>query len=322
MLPEQEKKITLTIAIPSYNKEGYIERCLNSILHEKEYIDKIILIDNCSTDNTFGLAKKYEPEIRCYKNDTNLGMSGNWNRCIDLCTTDWLMIFHADDELLPGSIEKYLRFIAKYPTAGIIYAGANTVINGVIQPCDFSKENKELRNSGLDAMLIKQNMTCSTVMVKKEVYNKLGYFIESSISSDVEMWMRIRSKYDLGYVIASTVNYHINPSSTGLDSLVNRDIKEIQADWELLNNKMSQYFPTEMSRNKFLEQSFRDAPGGYWAVAKANLRIGNYSKACRAINLIIFEYRGLIPLMSIFISLIKKYSIKFFNSKIKKIISL
>ena len=72
------------------------------------------MVDNCSTDKTFELAKKYESHIKCYRNDINLGMSGNWNKCIDLCKTDWLMIFHADDEILPGSIIQYLNFIKKW----------------------------------------------------------------------------------------------------------------------------------------------------------------------------------------------------------------
>ena len=80
----KNRKPTLTIAIPSYNKEKYIDRCLKSILHEKEHVTEIFVVDNCSSDDTYELAKKYKPDITCYQNEENIGMSGNWNRCIDL----------------------------------------------------------------------------------------------------------------------------------------------------------------------------------------------------------------------------------------------
>ena len=121
----------LTVAIPTYNKEKYIDRCIQSILVEKKYIAKIVLIDNHSTDKTFYLAKKYKPQIRCIQNQSNLSMGKNWNRCIDLCKTDLLMIFHADDKLLPNTIKSYLDFFDKHPNVAFVHAN-----------CYYVKDNK------------------------------------------------------------------------------------------------------------------------------------------------------------------------------------
>ena len=195
--------MTLTVAIPSYNKEKYIERCLKSILTEKKYIDKIILIDNSRTDKTFEIAKKFEPEIKCYRNEKNIGMSPNWNRCIDLCKTDWLMIVHADDELVPGSIKKYQDFIKKHPSAGLIHADSYMIDDSESSKNDsgqIKKElwtanaKKELWKAGLNALSFQYGI-CSSVMVKKNTYDQLGYFIRLLLSSDAEMWAIIASKY-------------------------------------------------------------------------------------------------------------------------------
>lgn len=288
----------ITAAIPSYNKEKYIGSCIKSILVNKQYVDKIILVDNCSSDKTFNIAKKFEPDIQCYRNKKNLGMSGNWNRCIELCDTDWLMIIHADDELLPGAIECYIDFIKKYPSVGLIHANsysmkeddASSKIVGI-------KKQKEFWKAGLDAMSCHYGV-CSAVMVKKEVYDKLGYFIDS-LSSDAEMWARIAAHYDVGFIKAPTVIYRINETSLGPSSLVNRSIKEIKTDWDTLTEKTANSYPTKESRDMFLKKSFKESVGNYWGVAKVNLKSRNYVNFIQAIYLIIFTYQGLLPLISL-----------------------
>jgi GT2 family glycosyltransferase len=225
--------MNITVAIPSYNKEKYIKRCIESALQNKEHITKIILVDNNSTDKTLEIAKHYEPEIICYKNDSNLGMAKNWNRCIDLCETEWLLILHADDELLPNAIPKYEALIQKHPTLGLIHANSCSIVEGDLATKSFTTSTqKEFWSKGLEAMTCNYGV-CSAVMVRKEVYDTLGYFIES-LSSDAEMWSRIASKYDVGFITEPTVIYHVSKSSTGYESLIKRHVKDIKKDWDLL----------------------------------------------------------------------------------------
>lgn len=299
-------KVNITIAIPSYNKEKEIERCLKSILKNKDYVDKIILVDNNSTDKTLEIAKKYKSSITCIKNDTNLGMSGNWNKCIDLCDTEWLMIFHADDEIEQDVIPYYIRAIEKYPTAGIIHANAYSIDGGDFSTKTEHKINqKEFWKAGIDAMNCKPSV-CSAVMVKKEAYKELGYFIDKSLSSDVEMWHRISSKYDTVFIKHPTVIYHTSKESTGQMSLINRSVREIKEDWDLLTEKMASHYPDEISRDKFIKESTRSAPGSYFAVTKANIRAKNYKNVFDSLIIIIFTYNGFFPLISMVFKIIKK----------------
>lgn len=296
----------ITVALPSYNKEKYIERALESILHEKDYVDTILLVDNQSTDKTFELAKKFEPSVHCVQNETNLGMSGNWNRCIDLCETEWLMIFHADDEMVPGAMRHYRKLIEKYPTLGLIYANSYSMTEtDESTKVRHSIVQKEFWKAGVEAMSCKSG-ACSAIMVRKDAYKELGYFIDKSLSSDVEMWHRIASKYDVGFVDEATVIFRVNASSTGVDSLTHREIKDIKADWDLLDSQMASHYPTKQLRDAFLLDCFKRAPGSYFAITKANIRAHNYKKVLQTIWLIIFTYNGLIPLMKMIFAIIKK----------------
>jgi glycosyltransferase involved in cell wall biosynthesis len=291
--------MSLTIAIPSYNKEGYIVRCIQSILAEKDHVDEIILIDNCSTDKTFEIAKSFEPAIKCVRNDSNVGMSGNFNRCIELCNTDWLMIVHADDELLPGSIEKYTDLIRKHPSLGLIHADSYSQTNSDPTTTTLSQlKQKEFWTAGLDALSCPYGV-CSAVMVRKSAYDKLGGFIVSSLSSDAEMWARVAGAYDVGFVNYPTVIYHSNIASLGPQSNIFRSVKEIKADWDMLTARIADSYPTKESREAFLKERARLGPQSYWNIVTTNLRGRNYKNVFDALILIIFTYNGLIPLIKL-----------------------
>ncbi|PIR76623.1 MAG: hypothetical protein COU32_00975 [Candidatus Magasanikbacteria bacterium CG10_big_fil_rev_8_21_14_0_10_42_10] len=289
-------KPTITVAIPSYNKEKYIARCIESILAEKDLIDAIVLVDNCSTDKTYEIAKTYEPDITCYQNDTNIGMAGNWNKCIELCNTDWLMIVHADDEVLPGAIKEYRDILARYPSLGLISASSGYSGTNIQTKSVQGLHEKDFFNAGIEAMESSFGI-CSSVMVKKEAYDHLGMFIQDSLSSDGEMWIRIASKYDVGFINKPTALYRVNPESTGLTSLTNRKLKDIKRDWDLLTKQIASHYPTDESRKEYLRKSYMWAPYAYWNVLKENIKKGNILMVLQTLWLIIVTYRGLVPLV-------------------------
>ncbi|MCB9818879.1 glycosyltransferase [Candidatus Nomurabacteria bacterium] len=307
--------MTITIAIPSYNKEAQIARCIESVLENASEIDNIILVDNCSTDKTFEIAKSYEPRITCIQNETNLGMSGNFNRCIELCKSDWLMIFHADDVMLPNAIEKYRTLIKKHPEIGLIHADSYTITEGdETTRTHHPRKTDELYAAGAKALTCPYGV-CSAVMVKKEAYDKLGGFIESSLSSDVEMWARVASNYPVGSINEPTVVYYSSIKSTGPQSLVNRSIAEIKADWDNLTNQIASIYPEGEARTQYLKNIDAGAPGAYWTVIKANLRAKNWRNVIDGFKLIIVDYHGLWPLLKIIIDTIKRRTVsKFFPS--------
>ncbi len=298
------KKPSITIAIPSYNKAAQIERCIQSAVANSSLVEKIIVVDNCSTDKTFELAKKFEPQITCVRNETNLGMSGNFNRCIELCNTDWLMILHADDTILPNAIEKYLKLIESNPEIGLIHADSYTVIEDDETTKTYHPRNtKEIYSAGTEALTCPYGV-CSAVMVKKEAYDKLGGFISTSLSSDVEMWARVATHYAVGSINEPTVTYYSSIKSTGPQSLINRSVTEIKDDWDDLTDRMSLCYPEGPAREAYIKGVYRSAPGNYFAVVKANLRARNWKNVIAGLKLIIIDYRGLWPLTKIVFSVI------------------
>lgn len=141
-------KKLLTIAIPTYNRENYLDLCLQSICNEtKNYSDmiEILVSDNCSEDNTYQVVNKYIQdgnEIIYIKNTENIGMDGNFLQCLEKSSSDYFLMIGDDDILLDGSIEKIIKCILS-DEYGVIY------LNNYSFKEDYKshKKNKNFNNS-------------------------------------------------------------------------------------------------------------------------------------------------------------------------------
>lgn len=95
------------ILIPTFNAEQFLERTLISALNQTKKVD-IVVVDNCSTDNTIKIAQKYDVEI--VQNSSNLGRIGNWNRCIEIAQekkAPFFKLLFAGDILKENAFHEY-----------------------------------------------------------------------------------------------------------------------------------------------------------------------------------------------------------------------
>ncbi len=109
-----------TIAIPTYLRSKLLDETINSVfrtISESGIKVNIIVVDNNPTrgDETEKLMEKYRemPYISYYKNEKNIGMIGNWNRCILLAKTKYVILLHDDDLVEPDFMKYIQKAIAK-----------------------------------------------------------------------------------------------------------------------------------------------------------------------------------------------------------------
>jgi glycosyltransferase involved in cell wall biosynthesis len=103
----------LTICVPIYNVEKYLERCLKSLV-DKNNIGtyQVILVDDCGTDESMRISKAFKseyPEIfSIYQQPKNLKVSSARNIILDQCTTEYIMFVDSDDWLGSNAITKVI----------------------------------------------------------------------------------------------------------------------------------------------------------------------------------------------------------------------
>lgn len=101
-------KPLVSIALCTYNGAKYLSQQLDTLVDQTYSNIEIIVVDDCSNDATFniltGYALKY-PQFKIYKNETNLGFAGNFERAVTLCNSDLIALCDQDDLWHPQKIE-------------------------------------------------------------------------------------------------------------------------------------------------------------------------------------------------------------------------
>lgn len=113
-----DRNASITVVIPTFKRVDFIVETLESLDKQTNKNFKVLVIDNNDDFNDLELLnvlKKYkELDLKYYKNKENLGMTGNWNRGIELADTEWISILHDDDYFELDCIEKVQLMIGKY----------------------------------------------------------------------------------------------------------------------------------------------------------------------------------------------------------------
>lgn len=99
---------SIEIFVPVFNGATTLPSTLRSVLAQTVPIRKVTVLDNCSTDATPEIARSF-PGIHYIRNERNLGCCGNWNRALEIASSDFVAFLHADDLIMPTWHERCLR---------------------------------------------------------------------------------------------------------------------------------------------------------------------------------------------------------------------
>lgn len=119
------------VCIPAYNNGQYIGETIESIINQSYNNIHLIIVDDNSQDDTWEVLKSYknkDSRIAIYQNKKNLGMAGNWNRCLELCLEqddcEFIKLVCADDLLERSLIEREVQVLLRYPN--VVLVSSNT----------------------------------------------------------------------------------------------------------------------------------------------------------------------------------------------------
>ena len=117
-------KSKIITAIPVLNGEQFITQTLESIARQTLKPDRVVVLDNGSTDRTEEIIRTFG-KLHCefIRNPQNLGLFGNFNRCLDFAAeTEFLQILHADDTLEPEFYEEMTKLLADCLGRGLVWS--------------------------------------------------------------------------------------------------------------------------------------------------------------------------------------------------------
>src|SRR5581483_9711498 len=116
-------KPLVSVVVPAFDAARYLGRSLDSILAQSYPELEVVVVDDASTDGTADLLASYDDRrLRVLRNDRNLGQFGAINAGIAAARGAIVAVQHADDEYLPGIVERQVDVLAAHPRAGAAFA--------------------------------------------------------------------------------------------------------------------------------------------------------------------------------------------------------
>ena len=182
----------VSIIMPSYNTASFIEETIQSVLNQTYTNWELIIVDDCSTDNTDEVLENIkDSRIRYFKNDKNSGAAVSRNKALREAKGQWIAYLDSDDLWMPEKLEKQIHFME---TNGYAFSYTN------YEEIDVNGNKTGVSITG-PKKITKIGMFnycwpgCLTVMFDA---NKIGLIQIEDIkkNNDYAMWLKVCRKAD------------------------------------------------------------------------------------------------------------------------------
>lgn len=197
-----------------YNCADTLDEAIESVLNQTYKNWELVMCDDCSTDNTYNIAKRYSDKydnIVLLKNEKNMRLAYSLNRCLEVSRGEYIARMDADDENMPERLEKQVEFLNNHKEYSVVSCRA-VIFDG----------NKENTVRGKEGEPQKEDMIKGapfmhpTIMMRKKAYDKLnGYTVSDRTKrgQDLDLWFRFFKEGFRGYITSDVLyKYHESPS--------------------------------------------------------------------------------------------------------------
>lgn len=209
----------ISVVIPVYNKEKYIDRCILSVLNQTLRPGEIVVIDDGSTDNSLEILKnKYADQIKL-ETQNNSGEAITRNNAVALTNGDFVAFLDGDDEWCPTFIESICNLMSDYPECNL-YATAYKLVSDnkeVIPRYQNLKPNfRGIVSNYFSASLNGWSIfSSSSTVVSIELFYEVGQFTPNlRLGADLDLWSRLALEGSIAFLNEPHAIYHyFNDSS-------------------------------------------------------------------------------------------------------------
>lgn len=215
--------VNISVIIINYNKEIYLQKCINSVLMSSVLPNEIIIVDDHSTDNSLQIVNRYVNDygiIKVLPNVENIGASASRDKGIKAATSEYIMTLDSDDWYEPTFIEK-AKIAFKKDSKSVLCPNFNIInekeeIEYTIDTKTFSKKSSYEQLFQLAAR--KKGIPGNQLSISKNEYLNLGGLDPSlRLYEDWDLQLRITDA-NLNWKYVEGVCYNYRKSGDGLSA--------------------------------------------------------------------------------------------------------
>ena len=240
----------VSICIPTYNGERYLQEALDSVKAQTYKNIEVIISDDNSKDHTLEICDRFKNEVNFpvyIYNHTPSGIGANWNHCIEKANGEYIQFLFQDDILYPNCIEEKLKYLQKYKLKAvcckrnIIDENGKPVTEGRwYETCsDLQKIYLNLNITDFYILhktdlrrIVFKHITANifgeplAFMFDMRLFKKLGNFSTTSQQIlDVEYGYKILKEYPIGIIGSQLYKFRLhNEQATNKNKILGQEI--------------------------------------------------------------------------------------------------
>lgn len=235
----------VSIVIPNFNNEEYLVQCLESCMNQTYKNIEIIVVDDCSSDNSIGIVKEYQKRdkrIRLIQNETNLKVSTTRHIGIQHANAEWITTLDSDDFYISQEkIEKEIELLKMNNFQ------KNTIaFSGIVQVKEYGlkiksvMQNKNTKEGDIfECLVVRSCAIPRDFIFSKELYYEVGgYDSHIPIYEDWDLKLRLSKKAQYYYTGIEGIGYRLHGKGLSsakkaehikwLNYVFNKNTKEVE----------------------------------------------------------------------------------------------
>jgi glycosyltransferase involved in cell wall biosynthesis len=206
----------VSVVVTSYNHADFLTRRMDSLVGQTYPEIEILVIDDCSPDNSVEILRGYEthPKVRLVLREKNGGWVTLSNLGVDLSSGEFVLFANCDDDCDPRMVERLVDSMQRNPSAGIAFCRSIMVDKDDRQlGDDFAIREAAFRKRCAEDTLLSRAEarrfllhSCvipnlSAALIRRECFSEVGYLSSDyRVCSDWDLFFRIAACYDIAYV--------------------------------------------------------------------------------------------------------------------------
>lgn len=224
----------ISIIIPTYNRSSFLRIAIESALKQSYKNIEIVVSDNCSTDDTAQMMEQYRDEsrVKYFKNETNLGMVGNWRKALyEYISGEWAIILSDDDYFVDDTyIQSVVELLQEDSELVLVHANQLEYIEDKEETLTLEREFPRIMN-GKDLFVnYHQNnlvFFLATTCFHVEKMRAIDVFQTEINSVDWLEFLKLSLYGKVGFIKSNVAVYRRHSQSISVASDLNRLLKNI-----------------------------------------------------------------------------------------------
>jgi glycosyltransferase involved in cell wall biosynthesis len=268
----------VSVLMTAYNRQAFVGSAIESVLAQRFSDFELVIVDDCSTDQTLEIAQRYaamDSRIRVFRNERNLGDFANRNRAATYVRGRFLKYHDSDDVMYPHCLEIMVGLLDAEPCAGFGLSAHRAWSGGPVPMLSTPRQSYQREFMG--AGIFQVGPACA--LFRTDTFRELGGWPEEGVHSDTLLLMNALARYAVLLMPADLFWYRIHEGQELQSSRAARDYARLPgAIWRMLHSDQCPLDGPDRERAlsahawSVAKQASRDVKAGRFGLAAYRLR--------------------------------------------------